>query len=256
MPRPPRARPESRPAVPAVTDQAATRAGQAPDGVLITRPEPGASETARRVAALGFTPVLAPSLVVRSLPARLPERADAVVLPSGNAVATLPPSLHAVPVLAVGDATAARARGAGFTDVRSADGDAVALTALAREALPAGGRVLLACGRGQSIALAAGLRAAGLRVHRRAVYAARPAAALPPEATEALRAGGLRAALFLSAETARAFVRLLPLALRPHLGHVDALAIGRPAADALGALPWRRVRVSVRPNLDSVLALI
>lgn len=227
-----------------------------PNGILITRPEPGASETAARVAELGLAPVLAPCLVVEARRARLPERADAVLVPSGNALPALPASLHPIPLLAVGDATAARARRAGFTDVRSADGDAAALIVLARATLPAGSALLLACGLGQSKALASGLREAGFRVHRRAVYAARPAAALAPEAAEALRTGRVRAALFLSAETARAFVRLLPLALRPHLGHVDAIAIGRPAADALGALPWRRVRVSVRPTLDSVLGLI
>ena len=35
-----------------------------PPGVLVTRPEPGAAETARRVAALGWRPILAPALVL------------------------------------------------------------------------------------------------------------------------------------------------------------------------------------------------
>ena len=45
-------------------------------------------------------------------------------------------------------------------------------------------------------------------------------------------------------------------ALRPALAEVDACAIGRPAADVLTPLPWRRVRVSLLPTLDQVLALL
>lgn len=222
----------------------------------MTRPEPAASETARHLQTLGFAPVLAPFLRVRVLPVRLPERPDAVLVTSGNALAALPDSLHGTALLAVGDATAARARTAGFRDVRSAAADADALAALAREACPRGSLLLLASGRGQGGALASALRASGFRVHRRAVYAAEAVARFPPAACRAFQGGDLRAALFLSAETARAFARLLPPALHPALGGVDALAIGRPAADALGVLPWRRVRVSLKPTLEGVLALL
>ena len=222
----------------------------------MTRPEPAASDTARQLATLGFAPVVAPLLRVRALPARLPERPDAVLVTSGNALAALPRRLHGLPLLAVGDATAARARTAGFADVRSAAADAAALAALARQSCPRGSLLLLASGRGQGGDLAEALRAAGLRVHRRAVYAAETVARFPAAAARALQDGVLRAALFLSAETARAFVRLLPPALHPALGVVDALAIGQPAADALGALPWRRVRVSSTPTQEGVLALL
>jgi len=88
------------------------------------------------------------------------------------------------------------------------------------------------------------------------VYAARPVRRLPAEALDALAGQDLRAALFLSADTARAFVRALPAALHRDLAGVDALAIGQPAADVLMHLPWRRVRVSANPTLVSVMALL
>ena len=223
---------------------------------MITRPEPGASDTARRVTAFGLLPVLAPCLTIQPLPLRVPAGVQAVLVSSGNAIPALLEALHGLPLLAVGDATAARARAAGFTRVHSADGDAAALGALAAERCPAHAVLLLATGQGQGGRLAADLRRRGFRVHRRAVYAARPAGRLPGPAQEALAAGELRAALFLSAETARAFVRVLPAALHPALAAVDALAIGQPAADAVLHLPWRRVRVSAKPTLDSVLAML
>lgn len=223
---------------------------------MVTRPEPGASETARRLRALHHDPIVAPLLHIRPLALAPFGEVGAVLVTSGNAVPLLPASLHGVPLLAVGHATAERARSAGFTQVASADGDAAALAALTRRTCPPGLALLFATARGQSMMLAAALRAQGFAVRRRAVYAARPACRMPPAALRALREGRLAAALFLSAETARAFVRLLPAGLHPALAAVDALAIGQPAADALCVLPWRRVRVSAKPTQDSLLALL
>ena len=221
---------------------------------MITRAEQDA--TARRVAGLGYTPVLAPLLRVHSLLLRPTPDPAAVLISSSNALPSLPAALHDVPLLAVGDATSERARAAGFRRVSSAGGDAEALLALARISQPPGAALLLATGRGQGGHLAAGLRTAGFRVYRRTVYAAVPVPRLPLAAMTALRADTLQAALFLSAETARIFVRLLPPALHLALARIDALAIGQSAAETLSLLPWRRVRVSVRPTLDDVLALL
>src|SRR6185437_14679666 len=56
-------------------------------GVLITRPEPGAAETAGRIAALGLAPVVAPVAIVQPMPAELPDpqNLQAVLVASGNA---------------------------------------------------------------------------------------------------------------------------------------------------------------------------
>ncbi len=224
--------------------------------VLITRPEPGASETAGRIRLLGLTPVLAPMLHIAKLPVRLEPAVGAVLVTSSNALPPLPAGLHGLPLLAVGDATAARAQAAGFTKVCSGDGDAAALAALAAEVLPPGTVLLLATGAGQGASLAADLRHRGFRVHRRAVYAAQPVHGLPKAARHALADGSLGSAMFLSADTARAFVRALPAGLRPALTGVEALAIGQPAAEVLMQLPWRRVRVSAKPTLASVMALL
>jgi uroporphyrinogen-III synthase len=107
------------------------------------------------------------------------------------------------------------------------------------------------------MALAADLRARGFRVIRHVVYAATPAAKLPSAAQTALAAGSLSAALFFSAETARHCVKLLLRArLHEAVLTMDAVAIGKPAAVALQALPWRRIRVAAQPNQDAMLALL
>jgi uroporphyrinogen-III synthase len=231
-----------------------------PHIVLITRPEPGATETGERVAAQGFTPIVAPMLEIRPAPVRLPppERISAILLASGNAADPLPDSYRGLPLLTVGAATERRARRAGFTDVTSADGDAVALAALVRARFPArDGTLLLAAGRGQSIALANQLRASGYRVARRVVYLAEPVAVLPETARAALLGERALTVLFFSAETARCFVRLVHEAgLNDRLRGRDAITIGAKAAMALKDLPWARVRVAGKPTQDEMLSLL
>ncbi len=225
--------------------------------MLVTRSAPAAARTAAALAARGFRPVVAPLLRVRTGLVAVPAGTQAVLVASANAL----PALRTWPaggprLLAVGDATASEARAAGHADVLSASGDAGALVRLAcRVCDPAGGPLLLASGAGQGAGLAAALAAAGFDVRRQDAYVAEPVEALP-EAAAAAIAAGLHAALFLSAETARAFGRLLPASLAPRLASSIAVAIGASAGQALHGLPWRRLSVARHPTLDEVLSLL
>jgi uroporphyrinogen-III synthase len=228
--------------------------------VLITRPEPGASDTAARITAMGLTPIVAPLMEIRSEKVSLPppDRIAAVLLASGSAIGPLPDSYRRLPTLTVGSATARRARQAGFVDVVSADGDAKALAALARERLdPRAGTLLLAAGRRQSLALGVELRASGFRVTRRVVYAAEPAGRLPAAARAALLDEDVGSVLFFSAETAQAFMRLVEAAgLIGTLRNREAITIGGQAGMALKEEYWARVRVAGKPTQDEMLTLL
>ena len=231
--------------------------------VLVTRPEPGAADTARRVAALGWRPVLAPALVLapRSADRPLPA-AQALLLASRAAARAVAPGVSSqLPVFAVGEATAAEARAHGFVNVTAAEGDAAALAALARARLdPAAGPLLLAVGAGYGAELAAELRRGGFRVRRRVVYSAEPAAALPDEARAALAAEAVVAALFFSPRSAGCAIALLRAAgLAGTLARAEALAISPRVAAVLAAAPdprWRGLRVAARPDQDSLLRLL
>ena len=242
---------------------ARTDFGQHGPGVLVTRPEPGATETARRLVTLGFRPVLAPALVLAPRPVALPS-AQALLLTSRAAARALP-DCHGLPrdlpVLAVGEATAAAARARGFVVVAAAAGDAAALAAAAGARFdPAAGPLLLAVGAGYGQALAAALRARGFRVLRRIVYAAQPAAALPAAAA-ALGAGGMVAALFFSRRSAECAISLIRAGgLAATASQMAALSISGPVAEAarlaLAPLAWRAMRVAGRPDQDSLLELL
>jgi uroporphyrinogen-III synthase len=231
--------------------------------VLVTRPEPGATETARRIAALGWRPVLVPALVLtpcgtaeEALPA-----AQALLLASRAAARAVPPS-SALPVLAVGEATAAEARAHGFVNVAAAEGDAAALVALATARLdPEAGPLLLAVGAGYGAELAAALRQRGFRVLHRVAYSAEPATVLPEAARAALAAEAVVAALFFSPRSAGCAISLLRAAgLAGAVARAEALAISpRVAAVLAAAAPeprWRGLRVAARPNQDSLLRLL
>ncbi len=232
----------------------------APDGILVTRPEDAADQTARRLIALGWRPVVAPMLLVVPLPADLPDpgAVQALLVTSANALPFLPSGLHDTLLLAVGDATAAAARAAGFSRIASAGADAAALATLAAQACsPTGAPLLLAGAARQGAALAARLAREGFAVRHHAVYDAVPVTDLPQTARMELNAGRLAASMFFSPATARAFVAAFMRACRPDIVfNVEALAISDEAAAALAPLPWRRIRVARRPNQDELLALL
>jgi uroporphyrinogen-III synthase len=227
--------------------------------VLVTRPEPGATETAVRLDALGFDPVLAPAIRIRVLKANLPPSAQiaAVLVTSGQAIAAIPGGYRGARVFTVGDATAARARHAGFSNVVSAAGDATDLLGTVCGAVAPNATLLLVTGQGLGHSLAASLRAAGFAVIRRSVYAPLPVRRLPAPALCALRSGRLRAAMFFSTDSATRFTSMIQhAALHDSVVNTDAVAISRPAAMALEGLPWRRILVAARPDQDTMLALL
>lgn len=187
--------------------------------------------------------------------------AQALLLTSRAAARSLPPT--DIPVLAVGEATAAEARARGFARVEAAAGDAAALAEQAARSLdPRAGPLLLAVGEGYGAGLAADLRARGFRVIRRIAYAARPAEALPAEAVAELQhQGRVVAVLFFSPRSAQCAMSLLKASgLGATVAGMEALAISPRVAEAatraLAPLAWRAVRVADRPDQDALLALL
>jgi uroporphyrinogen-III synthase len=222
---------------------------------LITRPEAQSAALAARLVEKGYEPVIAPLFEVSSRSVAVPPGVQAILVTSGNSLAALP--VVDRPIFAVGDATAERARGLGFRTIYSAGADATALAGLVAARLnPVDGAVFLASGAGQGFGLASDLRGRGFRVVRRVCYEARPVRRLPRAAELAIRSGELGVVLFLSAETALTFVRLLPSECAPALASVIAVAIGKTTADALHELPWLMICRARNPTLDDVLALI
>jgi uroporphyrinogen-III synthase len=224
--------------------------------ILVTRPLEDGMKIAARLAERGHQSLLAPLLEPRFPDGPEPDFEDvqAILATSANGVRALirRTARRDIPVFAVGPQTTHDARKAGFTDVRSADGDAKALAeATMRWAAPQG--VLLhVCAEDAPGTLSENLNSRGFKVRRCALYAIEPATALPPEAKIALRDGALDAVMFFSPRTARLFGALaegLPT------DKLTALCISPATAQALGSLPFARLAIAERPNQDAMLGL-
>ncbi|MHB2267733.1 uroporphyrinogen-III synthase [Aliihoeflea sp. PC F10.4] len=150
--------------------------------VLVTRPEPGAGATAKRLAACGFEPVVLPlTRIVPVEPAPLPERIDAVVATSANAFRHAPPALLGQladkPLYVVGEKTAAAAK----RSARSSASDAAALADKMIAHLKPSSHILHLAGRVRHTALKESLEAVGHKVVEIEVYDAVPFAFEPGE---------------------------------------------------------------------------
>lgn len=214
--------------------------------VWVTRARPGADRTAGRLKTQGFEPVVAPLLTLRSLGAR-PDLTgvQALAFTSRNAVTVFAgrDSLPSVPVFAVGDATAASAREAGFAEVRSAGGDLGALAALIRA--EGAGLSILHPGAAEPAGDLAALVGDAAFVTTLAIYETFETAIPVPEDWDAILVHSPRAARALTA-------CLSPDAARDR----HALAISPSAAAPLATLPFAGIRIAAAPTEASLLATL
>lgn len=144
--------------------------------VLVTRPEPGTSETAGRLEAMGFLPLKLPLQEIRSLTVgadALPADIEAVAVTSANAVRHAPKAvierLTNLPCFAVGTSSAAAAANAGFANVIEGGGDAEALAETIIGRRP-GGSVAYLCGKVRRPAFEKRLAGADIPVHAVETY--------------------------------------------------------------------------------------
>lgn len=229
-----------------------------PSRALVTRPRLEAERLAGALALRRIEAVIEPLIEVcyRDWPLGL-AGVQAVLCTSANGVRALARANgeRAVPLYAVGEATAARARAEGFAAVESAGGDVGDLARLVRARLrPGDGRLLHVAGSAVAGDLAGDLAAAGFSVERAVLYDASPVAALSRETTAALAARTIDLALFFSPRTAAIFVRLASDAgVAAGLAAVAAVSIS-PAADAaLGTLAFRERLIARAPTQAAVL---
>ena len=236
---------------------------------LVTRPREEAESLAAALARRAIEALIEPLIEIHY---QAPEALDlggvqAILCTSANGVRALARASgeRGVPLFAVGDATAARARAEGFDRGRERRGRR-------RGSRPPGGgsaapaRRAGCCTSPANVVagdLAGALRAQGFTVERRVLYEARPAAALSPAAVDSLRAGAIDFALFFSPRTAAIFARLAGIAGVAECCGTDHRAVDQPGCrcgarrtcrGATGASPSGRISqpCSMRSTVCSV----
>ena len=228
--------------------------------VLVTRPREQAAATARELETRGHQVLIDPVLEIRPLPcpvlpADLPA---AVAVTSVNAVPALAWVDPAIPVFAVGAATAAAALAAGRQEVHIAAGDGLALArTIAGRIAPQAGAILHLAGADVRTGLEAALVAAGYVYRRATVYEAWPVGRLAPAVEAALRERRLGAVLFYSPRSAALWAEMIAgLELADRLAGTLAVCLSEAVAEPLVRLPFRERRIAPARDQKALLGCL
>ena len=231
--------------------------------VLVTRPQPGASRTMRRLLGLGFKPILLPLTQTVALPVDRDDvgiGAAAVTITSANAVRHAPKefiaALAALPCHAVGARTAEAARAAGFLSVSEGPGDAEKLADTIAAGL-SGKAIIYLTGRVRFPAFETRLRQAGVDVRAIETYDTVSLNYSDDEIRARLSGQAVDAVLLYSAKGAAA---LQALAKRAELGHLlgkaRIFALSERIAAAFGNAAGKKIDVAREPQEEALLELL
>lgn len=217
--------------------------------LLILRPEPGATMTAKSALDQGWRPIVAPIFRIEPLAWEPPPAADydALFVTSANALRQAGKALtryRDMPAYAVGAATARALKSAGFTQIRTGRGDAAMMMLTAAEE-----------------GVTSALHLAGedhrdsehpdIRLDRRLVYRSAAAGRLSDKAELALRSGEA-VVLLHSGRAGERFAQLIDDAAIPRAS-VSIAALAPAVAEAAGN-GWAATIAADRPDDAALLA--
>jgi uroporphyrinogen-III synthase len=230
--------------------------------LLLTRPLEASSELSAALIAEGHSVLCSPLLdiVFRDQVTLDLQDVQAFIVTSANGLKALATKTERrdLPMYCVGDKTAREAIKAGFTSVKSADGDVDALYQLIIYQADRNKGVLLHAG-GARLAgdLKSLLEKEGFSYRREILYDANEAKALTPDAVDAIKAEKLDGVLLFSPHTAKVFAKVLEAQnLEAHIQKLDAWCLSQNVADELAAGPFANIYVARHPSEQALLDLI
>lgn len=222
--------------------------------VLVTRAEPGASETAARLNAMGLLPLVAPALSIAPFAPEVgwsPQDGERVIFTSANGVrayveAGFPVSVDA---MCVGPATTSAAEDAGFRKIWNADGNSDTLVEkITSEFELDNGAWVHYANDAAAGDVCRRLNEAGYTARFVPLYGARPTQR--PASLEQLQAGDV--ILLHSAKAAdavRGWLGETPV----ETGELMLVAVSERAAEPLKHLQWHCVSCASGPNEEKLL---
>jgi uroporphyrinogen-III synthase len=226
--------------------------------VVVTRPQADSERTAAVLEALGHEVLVAPLMRVEPIAVDLAGTWSAIVITSANALLAVPAMadrVKALPVFAVGDRSAEAARGAGFAEVSSANGDIGDLVRLVTaRAAGAEAPLLYLAGEDRSGDLVAQLAAQGIDAEMRVVYRI-VAEVFPAVLAAALESGDIDAVLHFSRRSAEFFVEgARSSGVAGPAEDVRHLCLSSQVAEPLAGAS--RIAVAARPEEAALIALL
>lgn len=227
--------------------------------ILLTRPRLESEKLAAEIRAFGLDVFIEPMLEIVPLDVSLPDltKYQALVFTSANGIEAFSrlSRERSLPVFTVGGTTAARAREAGFRNVKAGEsGDVEGLNNILGQArLVAGVPVLHVSGEYTAGTMAID----NVPVERLVAYRADTAKTLGAECLERLDRHDFAAVVFYSPRTAENFTELiLTHARESKTSAIKALCISEAVVKCLRRLPWQDVQIAGTPNRGGMLQLI
>ena len=228
---------------------------------LVTRPLPDGERTAASLRGRGYDVLVAPLMQVKPIAADLAGDWSAVIISSANAVRALEArhisSLGQLPLFAVGHRSAEAAREAGFTNVRSANGDAHDLIRLvATSHADKAATYLYLAGQDRAKDVEGELAKRGIRARTVIVYQ-NVTQAYPPELVDALRQREIDVVLHFSRRSAENYMNgakaagLEQVALAP-----KHFCLSAQVAEPLRAAGIGQIAVAPEPSEAALLAIL
>ncbi len=218
--------------------------------VALTRSSEDAAATAKRLTALGFTPLLAPALAIRATGVEPPDGAFAALIATSAAAFTVVPperyaKLASLPLYVVGERTAEVAARIGLAVPRAIAPGAATLAALVCDRLPQKSSVLYLAGRDRTGDVEQTLAAAGHRVTLCEIYEAEAREVWSAEEASAFAES--EAALYYSRRSAEIIVALAQRAdLNDKLDAILHVCISENAAEPLRGAAARNIVVAAQ----------
>ena len=233
--------------------------------LLLTRPQSDDDPLPELLREAGHTGLAGPLLRIDFLPLLSQDAASlqAIIATSSNALRAVKgspalQSLLRLPLFAIGTATAAAARDAGFNDVIEGPGTGSDLVPFMRARLqPGGGGVLYLRGEDIAFDMRPALAETGLLAIDAVVYRAIAAEKFSAATLTALTKGTLGGVVLLSPRTASIYAKLVQNScLTAEVTEICHYCLSDRVAHPLAALGAVTTRAPSRPNLQELVALI
>ena len=228
--------------------------------VIVTRPSPDAEAFAAAAARLGADPLISPVMAIRNREASLDlSGISALAFTSSNGVRAFAAlsSERSFKVFAVGEATAAAATLAGFSEVDIATGDVESLSALILKSKPTRS-VLHLAGSERAGDLVRHLSLKGVSARRAVIYEAVKIDHMTPEAARALsEIGNSSAVVLFSPRSARLFLdQARRDGVLDQLRSATAFCLSGEVAEEASESRWQTTLVAEERNAAAMLRLV
>lgn len=230
--------------------------------ILITRPGEDGMALAEVLKTSGIETVVEPLLAIKHIngPMLDVHTVQALLLTSANGARALArrTDRRDIPVYAVGDSTATRARREGFAQVHSAAGNVEALVGLVKDLLnPKDGPLLHIAGSEVAGDLIGLLETVGFNCTREVLYEAIPERTLKSSTIAALKDRQIDAVTLYSPRSAENFVGLIRKArLVRSCRKITAVCLSQAVAAKINEIQWLNILIAAEPNQDALLKLV